>query len=139
MKTPIYPEVRVDYHPEQEIVSDETKEIQGHINAYFEINTLLRMQHGGVWYLFKLKVSRVRNPKLVQAADPQEALQLLHREVYIHQRLHIIDPDAISADGYPVNYKHEDQRSEEDRLIAVYNLMVNKPQDKPEKQKDAEV
>lgn len=139
MTTPIYPEVKVDFFPEQEIVSDETKEVTGHLRARFELSTLLRIQHGGTWYLIRLNQSMSRNPKVVHSYDLQTALSRIHAEAWIHSHLYVVDPELVSTDGRLIHHKHQDQRSEEDRLIDAYNLRINKPQDKPIKKEDAKV
>jgi len=142
MHKPIYPEIKIEYLPEMEIVSDETKEIKGRLKSSFSMESFLRIQHGSKWYLMRFYVERVWTPKRTQVFDIENSLAIFRREIWFNHKLGIIDPDKVDKGGNKFYLLDPDQRSEEDRLIKTYGLNVTNNSSKsetPKKEEDAKV
>ncbi len=92
-----------------------------------ELNTNLRKEHEGEWYLWKFK--RVYEIDLSddygsvgRLLETDNLIIDLHKEVYSSIILGKVINNLVDIHGIPIFEKDPDQTSEEDRLLKQYKL-----------------
>jgi len=92
----------IPYYPKVQLISTPTK---------VELKTVLRKEHEGTWYLWKIE----RSWDVVYGFDIIDHINNFHRDVYHCLILGRYSP-GIKPDGKPLFPKSETQQSEEERL-----------------------
>lgn len=118
--TPIYPQVDFSF---KEMV-DPDRHPSDRLFVY-ELRTLLRVKHEGVWYGWKFF-----DRGIVPAQASQEmadslishALTRFHTNIYLAQLFGKVDQNLHDRFGKPVFEPLSDQREEKERLKEVFRL-----------------